>query len=61
MSATADSHNNYPLQKGQLCDSFDYFEFTLDNWAVQAKFSHRTKKSTPLVSSKYVSIFYSIF
>ena len=52
MSTTTDSHNNYPLREKQLFDSFDDFKFALDNWAVQAKFSHRTEKSTPLVFSK---------
>jgi hypothetical protein len=38
------------LQKGQLFDSFDDFKSALDDWAVQAKFSHRAKKSNPLTS-----------
>jgi hypothetical protein len=42
MSAATDS--DCPLHKGQLFDSFDDFKFTLDDWAVQAKFSYRAKK-----------------
>ena len=45
MSAAAPS-----LQKGQLFDSFDNFKSALDDWAVQAKFSRRAKKSNALAS-----------
>jgi len=52
MSATTDS--DCPLRKGQL---FNDFMLALDDWPVQANFSHRTKKNNPLALSKVSSLF----